>query len=421
MSTFSQNVFRLLRGSLLAQTISFAALPLLARLYTPDDFGLTQATLSLLTILLIVSSLRLEVALMTEDESKLELLLRVAAWLSVATALCVMVIAIAWALNTDATHVQRVLVLLLPAIAVIAGWYQLLNYVSLRRHAFRETSNSKVVQAGCHTGSASLLGTMHASAPGLLVADLLGRAGALMFLANRMALQWARLLRPPTWQEVSSCLVRHQALVTIGLGSALINAAGSAFTTLMLMWLFGAAEAGQYAMVERFIGMPVGLLAGAASQVFMAHLSRLLGDGNIDQAVALHRRIVRQHLLLAVPLSLAIFALAPTVLSFLLGAEWSAAGTFAQAMLPVYLMSLVTGPVNMTLTLLRRQHLQMMWDVARLFVTGSVWLFIWFCNLNPANALLVHSTAAAAFYVWLLWLNDAALRGYRRSAITKDL
>ena len=50
-------------GTVLAQGITFAATPLLSRLFSPDDFGVLGAFVAILTILISFSSLKYELAI----------------------------------------------------------------------------------------------------------------------------------------------------------------------------------------------------------------------------------------------------------------------------------------------------------------------------------------------------------------------
>ena len=62
-----RDVLIVLRGSLAAQAISFATLPLLARLYTPEVFGRYQIFLLVLSFLVLSASLRYEVPILNAD------------------------------------------------------------------------------------------------------------------------------------------------------------------------------------------------------------------------------------------------------------------------------------------------------------------------------------------------------------------
>ena len=70
LSGFAANVFKLLRGTVAAQLVGLLALPLLARWFAPEAFGVLQAMQSVLALLLVVSAGRMEIAILSvaQDE-----------------------------------------------------------------------------------------------------------------------------------------------------------------------------------------------------------------------------------------------------------------------------------------------------------------------------------------------------------------
>jgi len=416
MPSFLSSVSTLLRGSLLAQLIGFAALPVLSRLYAPSEFGALQALMSVLTVLLILSSLRLEVALMTAPDSELAELLRVAIWVNLLTATAVAAPTAAIVLtSTDWQMHHRIAVGLLPAVGLVAGYLQLLNYLGLRKGDFGTVSNAKVVQSAAYASGAAGLGIVKASSVSLLLADMVARVAATAFISHRLRVKFRDVARPPKWGVVSRQLRAHRSLVTTSLIAALVNSAGSSFTAVMLIWLFSAADAGQYAMVERFIGLPVGLIAGAGSQVFMSHLAHHLSQRRGADALREYRRIVLTYSACAILPMGALFVLAPSLMPLVLGPQWKDAGLYAQALVPLYLLAFAVGPVNMTLTVLGRQRLQLGWDAGRLAAMASMWWVVSASGISVLSALWCYSTVACAGYLVYLLLADMALRTHAAS------
>lgn len=412
MTTFATNVRKLLRGSLLAQAMGFAVLPVLSRLYAPSDFGVVQTALSMLTFLLIVSSLRLEVAVLTVPEPELANLLGCAAWLSLSTSLLIWLLGASMVVTGNSWVAEHaVLVLLLPGIGLLAGWNQLMNYLALRRYAFDVSSNAKVVQALGYASSGVGLGFANPAPVSLLVADALGRLMCAGFVVRRLGVALSSILRPPSREQLKSVMTRHRSLVTTGLGAALINTAGSAFTTLMLLWLFSAAAAGQYAIVERLVGIPIAMIVGASSQVLMSHLGRAIGAGQTGEAVKTFRRIILQHALLAALPSLVLFFFAPTLMPFVLGGEWQLSGRFLQALIPLYFLSFIVGPVNMTLTVVGKYGLQLRYDIFRLIGMAAMWFYIWYSGIAALVALWLYAAVSGLCLLAYLLISDSALRG----------
>jgi O-antigen/teichoic acid export membrane protein len=415
MSSFHRNVFKLAGGSVLGQLVVLAAMPLLAKMYSPAQFGLAQAAMSWLTLILIVGALRLEVAVLNVPDSELGELFKCAWWLTLftsgATFLCAIAVS-AFANRWSAD--QRLVTLLVPVLGLFACRNQLMSYFGLRIHAFGPSSRAKVVQSAGYGAAALGIGVFKPASAALLVADMAGRAAASAYLAKTVGLGSERF-RFPGWLVIGATLARHRELVGFGLVAALVNAAGSAFTAAMLLWLFGAAEAGQYAMVERLVGMPVGLLSASVSQVYMANLSRAISKRDLGRARRDFRRVVGIQSLTGIPGALLLYFAAPLALDILLGSAWKTAGQYAQALTLLYLCSYVAGPFNMTLTVLGRQRLQLLWDCFRLAIVAAVWWVIHKASLAPVPALWLYSISAAIAYVIYLLVADLALRQPRTS------
>jgi O-antigen/teichoic acid export membrane protein len=398
MSPHLNNFAKLIRGSLLGQLLLMAALPLMARLYTPNDFGFAQAIFSIATVLLIIGALRLEVAVLTESEKDLEDLIRCAFWVSVLTATTVLSIAIILVVfNTTWTKKECLALLVLPLLGFFACCNQLMTSLCLRHHAFEVYSRAKIIQPFGYAAGSLGLGILHASSASLLLADTFGRATSTAYIARKIGIKLF-CMTPPGNQLLRKVLYKHRHLVSIGLISALINVAGSSFTSLMLLGLFGTFEAGQFAIVERTIVMPLGLIAGATSQIFIANLSKSIFNKNFYGARADFLGILRIQALTGVPIALLIFLVAPEFLNIFLGKGWEAAGLYVKALTPLLLASYIASPLNMTLVMLGRQYLQLLWDCIRLAIFILIWGIIWVNNFDPETAIWLHSCSAFILY-----------------------
>ena len=65
-----RNIFLVMRGTVLAQLIGFLALPYLARLFEPAAFGHYQLFISLVTLALVLPTLRYEIALLRVEDGR---------------------------------------------------------------------------------------------------------------------------------------------------------------------------------------------------------------------------------------------------------------------------------------------------------------------------------------------------------------
>ena len=405
MTSFLKNTFAILNGTIAAQAILFLSLPMLSRVYGPAAFGTLQSLLAVLTVLLIASSLRYEIAILTADEVQVcgvvRLCLRLCLLTSGLTAIGVAVVLLAapsWLGQLGAV------IYLLPVSLLLAGMGQVLNYIGLRTQAFGVIGQAKVAQSLVYVVSALGLGSLWPSAFTLNAADAFGK-GVLVAATNRGQVR-ELLRRRDGADNQCSCVAAHfRSLPLVSMPSAIINTLGSSFTTFMMLAIFDAGQAGNYAMVERAIGAPTAIIATAASQAFMSALSNR-GDTRTDDR-ALFRQILRANALLGLAPFVLLIAAAPALVPWALGPQWEQAGRFAQILAPMLYISFLATPFNMTLLLRARQSWQLAWDTARLLVMGAMWLLVYHHFRDATVAVAAYSTIASLFYlahVGLSWL-----------------
>jgi O-antigen/teichoic acid export membrane protein len=271
VTDFSSNVFKVLRGSLLAQAIALAALPLLSRLYEPAVFGAVQAMLSVLAVLLVASSLRLEIAVLNVEENQLPSLVACSFWLCVMTSAIAVAGVVIWSTGSHYAQSQfRSVAFVLPVMVLLAAWVQLLTYLSLRHQQFALGAKAKVAQAVGAAGSGLTMGVLVPGTVSLALADVIGRLAQGWALLYGLRYQIGSPWRFPPASVWLYELRRHKNLWRISLPSALINTAASAYTPVLVLLAFDASVAGIYAVVERILATPVALIVGASSQVFMS-------------------------------------------------------------------------------------------------------------------------------------------------------
>jgi O-antigen/teichoic acid export membrane protein len=405
-------VLTVLSGTALSQLVLLAAIPVLSRLFEPAAFGALQGMQSLMALLLVCSALRLEVAVLTEPQELLSELVSVCTWLCVATSGAVAVLIALWAVigEPGATELGS-LIYLLPVSAFLSGLGLVISYVVLREKQFASGAQAKVTQSASFAAAALGGGLVMPSALTLGVADALGRAAYCAVTLSKAAVHASFSLALPGIWAVKRVIARRQDLVFFALPSAIINVLGSSYTPLIMLALFTAAEAGQYAIVERAIGSPIGLIAGAAAQVFAANF----GTDAAGRRALFRSLVVSQARIAAIP-AIVLFIAAPAVLPLVLGDAWVLAGSYAQALTPLFVCTYVVGPVNMALTIAGHQRAQFGWDVGRLVVVCAVWGAALALELSSLQALWVYGTAMALCQLTFLMITDRVLAAAERGA-----
>lgn len=417
MSIF-RNVVVVLRGSLVAQIISFAILPILARLYPPDAFGRYQIFLSVMSFLLLAASLRYELAILNADTDECAFsLARLCLIINAAfAALAFIFCAALYLLYPNAVARLGQTLWVLPPVLLVGGAFQTLTYLLLRFHAFKEGSAARGIQAIGSTGTALTLGWLKVTSIGLVAADLTARALALWYAYGRMVVKDPRYrLYGPQTLALPLLLRKFRAYPLVTLPGSLLNGAGGILTPMLMFGVFGAATSGQYALVERCVAVPIAVISQAVSQVYMASFSSALRT-NSTGALDLFKKIVFAHLKLGLLPAVVLLIFGRQLFELAFGERWAPAGTFAQIMAPMLLASFLVGPVDMTLQMLSKQKLNFVWHAFRLALVLSGWTIVSLCKMPPLTAIWMHSTVNVITYLTLLLIIYKSVLGERESA-----
>jgi O-antigen/teichoic acid export membrane protein len=382
-------------GTFLGQLILLLAMPLLTRLFTPEDFGLFGVLGALSGIFGLIMAGRYEFAipLAAKDEEAAEIV--VLAGL-VTVFLAVLSLVLVWTLG-DA-FAQRMelpdlvpLLWLLPPILLAIGLGHPLEYWSIRRETLRLNGMSRVVQFGGQAASQTVLGVTGAGALGLALGYGLGFLGRfLLFLVSLSTADWATFAtaRLSRIRKLAWALRRYP---TYSSGSSLLKSATQFLPTIMFAALYGPAVAGVFDVAQRILAVPVRFLSVSASQVFLAEAAQR----SAAEVRRLFIRTVPRFLLLGIVGMTPVLLAGPALFALLFGEPWRVGGTFAQALVVAQLARFIAVPVSQTFNVFGRQDLEFSTSLLNgLALVASFFLINWL-DLQPAAAVLLYSLATA--------------------------
>ncbi len=398
---FARSVSVLAGGTAAAQAIAIAASPILTRIYKPADFGLLQVFISLMSLAVIASAGRYEIAILLPDDEQTSidtvvLSITLVCLTALLTAAIVLVSHFFWILPASVSGLKGYL-WLLPVSVLGGGFYLVLSYWAMRHDDYPQIAKSKLTQAGAQVATQLGIGLLVHGPSGLLIGDTVGRVmGSGRFVRDL----WARSsdrMRAVRFSHLIKALVRYRKFPLVSLWGALINSSGLALPSLFLAQYYGTEGTGWFALVNRVFGVPSALIGMSLAQIYASKAAKL-SKSDPKHLMHIFLKTTRHMLYMGLVPSVLFAIVAPSFFQFAFGAAWREAGEYARYLVLMFLAGFINSPVQMTLNILERQHAQLVWDISRLALTVLAIALPYHFGYGPRIAILSYGIAMTVMY-----------------------
>ncbi len=406
-----KNSIRIMSASMIVQIAGVVCSPIIARLYTPEDIGALGVLLALVGIGTTMACGRYEQAIIVEAEPKdsaalWHLSLLAALTVSLVVGLLTYVLgAEEIALWLETPDMEPFVWLAAPLIFLSAAGYALTMLFN-SRNEFRLTQRFSLVQGIGNNVLKIVLSPL--AAAGLYVANVLSHLAGLIASARHVP-----TIRPNP-SLIRRMARRHWRYPIFNMPHALISTVVANLPVLIFAKTFEPAAVGCFALCLTLGYKPVNVFALSANQALFHSSSRNQSSGN--SFAPLLRRFVWRTALVTVPLAAVLYLFMPQIIDFFFGSEWGDASGIMQALLPIFVLSILSLPLSFIPLMLRKQAaamtLEIVSSVARtaalivgtltLDITGATWLYS-----------LTHAAFLAIQLVWYLLLlrSDSTAEG----------
>lgn len=361
MGGYWRSVMTVLTGTAMAQAFPLALTPVLTRLYSPEELGDYSIWFGAVSVLLILGSARLEMALfVSKDESDRENLARLVLVFASAVS----------ALSAPAALMLCSLTSLSPLVAVFAlplaltvfslSVYQFLLSCLVYSKEFARLGWARFSLAASTVVAQVVAGSMGAGVAGLVYCHLCGAILALLTTLLWSGMKPGRLLSGAIPREMLSCLRRHWKFPVASIPADVVSALTTQLPLFMLAARFDSASAGYFSIATRVLGAPVGLLASSVLDVYTESSAREFRETGSCRRVFL--RTLKALTLGAVVPFLLIGLFGAPVFGAVFGTEWEMAGRIAMIMSPLFFLRFIFSPLSYTIYVAGKQQYDLLWQ-----------------------------------------------------------
>ncbi|WP_194439043.1 lipopolysaccharide biosynthesis protein [Vibrio fluminensis] len=406
-SGFLRGVSLLIGGTLSAQVLMIVFSPLLTRLYSPEDFGLLAIYSSVLSIGILLASLRYDVAIPLPEEDD-EAVSIVALSLIIVLTVSILAFFVVFFWGKDIAELLQFpelerYILLLPIGLLIAGAYNVLTQWNVRQKKFGLIASTKLRQA------------VVTIAIQLMAFKWNGLALILSQISSNSA-GVTRLSRPNfqgiCFDKILNVAMRYRRFPKYSAPAGLARVAGVELPALLLAASFNPAAAGLYALTNRVLGVPANVLGSAVSQVFTSNAAEAYRSGKLGDLV---RKLYSQMSVIGLPFMLILMLIGPDLFGFIFGETWRQSGEFARWMAPWLYLVFVSSPITTVTAIMEKQKQGLIFHLTLLLVrivSLSVGIYFEDLMLTIILLALVNALWRFGFLMWIYIISGNKMKGF---------
>lgn len=400
-NSFIRSVSVLVGGTVLGQAIAILILPILTRLYTPNDFSVLAVYAGLLSVVSVVACLRFDIAIpLPEREEDGINLLALALLLAFAVSLLIAIpclLAPAWVAGTLKQPLLEPYLWLLPLGVLLMSACSALQFWVTRQKSFRLIARTRVTQS--LGGAAAQLGFGWAglTPAGLIVGQMISSGAGAFGLGWRTFVDSRALLSKVSVIEMRRIFHVYDRFPKYASLESFANNAAIQVPVLIIAAAALGPEAGYLALAMRVMQAPMGLIGGAIGQVYFSrapeeHRSGRLGVFTAGILGGLMKAGVG-------PLAFA-GIVAPAIFAIVFGESWGRAGVLVAWMTPWFILQFLASPVSIALYVTNHQKQAFVLQLfGVVFRVGFVFAAIQFYRAGVAEAY-----AITGFVFYLIYL-----------------
>jgi len=417
MSSFISNLFKLTTGTVIAQILTLLLIPIVTRIYSPDFFGIAQLFLSIAAVIVVFSSFSYHYVIMLpeKDEDSMNVFaLSVLCILGTSVAAGAVFVGFAdWFGELLNTPQIADYLIFLPFFVFVNSLFLTLNEWFARRVKYGILSTG-IVMNTVSTRAFQIGGGLIAPTPlGLILSPILGQTLANLFMLRGLK-EDITLIKSITVKRMKDLAVRYKSFSLYGSTGSLANSVSWELPAFMLAYFFNPTIVGYYALAIMAVRLPMTMVGNAVSQVFYQQASAEKNQTGMVQSVVreIHTRLIS----IGIFPFVVFFILAEDLFTFVFGADWLTAGTFARILAPWFFAVFIISPIASLFGVLEKQRAYFYFEIATL----CTWVVIFFIGGTSGNSIFTLALfSAGGMLLWgskSLYLIRESGAGYRDSA-----
>lgn len=404
----NKNILKLIGSTILAQGMTIGLMPIMTRIYTPEDFGIYGIFLAIISILALISTARYESAILLpkSDKDAFNLLLLVVIFVAI---FCVSITVLIVIFNNEISSLinnEKInsIIYFIPLLIFATAINQTI-YIWLNRNLkYNEMSINKFNIASSTIFTQVLFGKLQPLINyGLLFGHSIGQFIGLIY--NVMLLNKIVKKINISKKKLTKLLYKYQNFPKYVLPANILNQISRQLPNILINIIYNSKYAGYYILVQKVLGAPIYIIGAAYGDIFRQEASNNLINNNNCTEI-LKKTLIQLFIIGIIPFSLLILY-APNIFGYIFGYEWIIAGEYASILAPMFFFQFIANPISTIYIIANRQKEDFSIQIVMLVLL----CFLFYLNLEIVTFLKLFSLFFSIIYLFIIYRSFKFARG----------
>lgn len=399
ISDFWINVSKLATGTILSQLIGILLTPIITRIFDANDLGMLNVFNQIVGILVVISVLRLDRAIVLSGKEESQIILKAGLQLILIFSTVILLITLPFAnfwfrlLNLQ---YPPVFILAIPIAFLLQSIINLFKAAGNTFKLYGIMATAILLQSAFVHILKIVFGVEFGKGPAwLILAEIIAGTTVIIYLWTALHKRAEFRMRKLPFVELRKLLIKEQSFLKFDVPAALLNFLSWSIATFLLAYYYNASVVGYYALGFTMLRLPMNMLGKAIGDVFYKNSASDIGDA--EKLRSSSSRVVIHLFSFGILPMAAIFFFGDVLFSFFFGKSWVLAGQYSQILSIWTLVWFISSPIsNLYYVLgLQQKFLQFM-GVSLLLRGASIAIAAQF--FQPEGTLILYSIASLAIY-----------------------
>ncbi len=392
---YSKSILKVFTGSTVAFAISFLIIPVISRIYNPDEYGNFQVMLSLLTALSVVGSLKYETAIvLTANQKERNDLFTLCLILLCGTTIILGVIFFTmghFILELLDAEVLKPYILYMILLFFFIGLFQITRYNFIAEKKYGQLSINNVINSIIMNGGKVGFGYLKPVFSSLFWGHFAGMAVASVY--SFFIVQFSV---KTTFSALKNVAVKYRRFFIFEMPGVFLLSLTVKLPIFLIAKYHGSDAAGLYAMAALIIDAPLDLIAKSVKEVFYKSAAEKALSNKADLKTFFTQNI---KVLGSIGLLATLFIIfgGEMLIDLVLGKNWEQVGWMIKILILAKIFHFVSNVTASALRIIDSQNLYLLM-MSFFFLSRLVFLFLFRDQVTSMIWALAGSTIL--FYVF---------------------